>query len=150
TDNNDVIQSFSSRGPGQNGAIKPQVMAPGVNIRSTVPGGGYALMGGTSMSSPHGAGVAALLLSANPSLSGNPTALEVLMEQYAVGKTTTDACGGIPAGAIPNNTAGWGRIDALAAVNAATAPDTPPTVMLTSPSNGAVFTAPGPISLAAT
>ncbi len=150
TDNNDVIQSFSSRGPGQNGSIKPQVMAPGVGIRSSVPGGGYATMSGTSMSSPHAAGLAALLLSANPSLSGNPIGLEVLMEQSAVGITTTDACGGVAAGAIPNNTAGWGRIDALAAYNAATAPDTPPTVALTSPADGAVFTAPGSIPLVAT
>jgi len=150
TDNNDVIQSFSSRGPGQSNSIKPQLMAPGVSIRSSVPGGGYATMGGTSMSSPHAAGLAALLLSANPSLSGNPIGLEVLMEQSAVGKTTTDTCGGIASGAIPNNTAGWGRIDAVAAVNAALAPDTPPTIQLAMPADGSVFTAPGPIPIAAT
>ncbi|HEY7113574.1 MAG TPA: S8 family serine peptidase [Thermoanaerobaculia bacterium] len=149
TDNNDVIQNFSSRGPGQNGSIKPQIMAPGVGIRSSVPGGGYATMSGTSMSSPHAAGVAALILSANPSLEGNPVGLEVLMEQSARGLTTTNTCGAIPSGAIPNDTAGWGRVDAPAAYNAATAPDTPPSVTLTSPADGAVFAAPGLIPLAA-
>src|SRR4029453_1502730 len=69
--------------------------------------------------------------------------------QAAVPKPTTETCGGIAAGAVPNNTSGWGRIDALAAYTRAVAPNSPPPVVLTSPTNGAVFTAPAAISLVA-
>ncbi len=62
------IAKFSLRGPGpvrySNNEIKPDVSAPGVNIRSAMPGGGYTLMDGTSMASPHVAGIAALLYQA--------------------------------------------------------------------------------------
>ena len=60
------IASFSNR-VGNSGSV--QIDAPGVGIYSTYLGGGYATMSGTSMASPHIAGLAALTLSANPSLT---------------------------------------------------------------------------------
>ena len=60
--------SFSSRGTGESGEIKPNLAAPGVNVRSSVPGGGYGTISGTSMASPHTAGTVALIWSASPAL----------------------------------------------------------------------------------
>lgn len=58
TDSDDTRASFSSTGP----AV--ELAAPGVAIRSTLPGGGYADWNGTSMASPHVAGTAALVIAA--------------------------------------------------------------------------------------
>lgn len=65
------IATSSGRGPSpcDMTSIKPEVTAPGTSIRSTLPGGGYGNLTGTSMASPHVAGAATLLRQVNPSLT---------------------------------------------------------------------------------
>ena len=112
TDSADAIAGFSSRGPVTvDGSYrsKPDIAAPGVGIRSSVPGGYAGGWSGTSMAGPHVAGLVALLLSAHPELKGQVDAIERLIEQTAV------PCGS----PVPNTAFGWGRIDALAALGLA-------------------------------
>jgi serine protease AprX len=125
TDASDAIAGFSSRGPvtsDGSGRRKPDISAPGVAIRSCVPGGGYAdgsTWSGTSMATPHVAGLFALVWSAVPDLVGNLATTELVITSTAVHLTTTQSCGGDTSTSVPNNVFGWGRIDALAAVQAA-------------------------------
>ena len=120
TNSSDDIASFSSRGPvtidGSN-RLKPDISAPGVDIRSSTVGGGYGGNSGTSMAGPHVAGLVALVLSAKPELTGDVDAVENVIEQTALSLTTAQGCGGDAGDAVPNNVFGWGRIDALAAIN---------------------------------
>ena len=120
TDINDSIAHFSSRGPVTvytSTKVKPDISAPGVNIRSCVPGGSYEVMDGTSMAGPHVAGLVALIISANPSLAGNVDSIEKIINKTAVFPSIKNQiCNGVPETAIPNYTFGHGRIDALAAV----------------------------------
>ncbi len=104
TDAEDDVANFSSRGPSPWGQIKPEVVAPGVEIRSSMHGGGYKTWNGTSMSAPHVAGLVALLRQANPNLSVTATTQII---------TSTAVPLKVPG---PNNTSGWGRIDAYRAV----------------------------------
>jgi serine protease AprX len=115
----DQIASFSSRGPVTYGGqtyIKPDIAAPGVSIRSSLRGGSYGTMQGTSMAAPHVAGAVALLLSAAPSLIGNVDAIE----QTLTGTAEPKFDGQCGAAAPPNNVWGWGILNAQAAVEAVT------------------------------
>ena len=114
----DEIAGFSSRGPvtvdGSN-RLKPDIVAPGVGIESTIPGDDYGLNQGTSMAAPHVAGLVALLVSADPALAGDVDALEAVITTSAVPLTSDQGCGDDTPASVPNNVYGWGRIDALAA-----------------------------------
>ncbi|MYW66495.1 S8 family serine peptidase [Streptomyces sp. SID8379] len=114
-DRNNRIAEFSARGPGVDGTVKPNIAAPGVNIRSAAPGGGYVAESGTSMASPHTAATVALLWSAAPALRGDVAATEAILNKSAVDVDDT-SCGGT---AGFNNVWGEGRLDAYAAVSAA-------------------------------
>ncbi|MBS1963858.1 MAG: S8 family serine peptidase [Bdellovibrionales bacterium] len=138
-----TIASFSSRGPSKfDNEIGPDLVAPGVNIRSSVPGGQYAQFGwsGTSMAGPHVAGAAALLWSIKPDLIGDIEKTTDILKQSATPKTTSQSCGGVSGSAIPNNTYGMGVIDLEKALQLAgakaprTEAPTPPTPPTTPPS----------------
>ncbi len=105
----DNVARFSSRGPSPFGsAVRPHVVAPGVGVRSSAPGGAYWSWNGTSMAAPHVAGVAALVKSAAPAL--DPATMLFVLTSTAKPLSTT----------IPNNDSGWGLVDALRAVLAVT------------------------------
>jgi subtilisin family serine protease len=110
-DINNQIAWFSSRGQSAFGDIKPNISAPGVDVRSSVPGG-YAAFSGTSMASPHVAGTVALMWSAAPALLGDVAATRVLLDQTAIDVDDT-SCGG---SAADNNIWGEGRLDAFVSV----------------------------------
>ncbi len=117
TDINDNIALFSNRGPviidGSN-RRKPDISAPGVSVRSTIPGNSYGTFSGTSMASPHVAGAVALLLSARPYLDGQPALIQNALEWSAFARPSA-GCEPSGLAAVPNNTYGWGRLDAMAA-----------------------------------
>lgn len=119
---NDSIASFSSRGPvlvDGSKRLKPNVTAPGVSVLSAIRGGNYARFSGTSMAGPHVAGAAALIISANPALAGQVETIENILEQTAMPMIAETNCGDLETNAVPNATYGFGRIDVLAAVEAA-------------------------------
>ncbi len=128
TDSGDNIADFSSRGPAPNQSpwnnpqywprpdwnlIKPNIAAPGVEVRSTVPGGGYESSGwsGTSMATPHVSATIALMLEKNPTLD-----FEMI---YDILLNSVDEPP--QGGTYPNNNYGWGRLNALRAIE-----NTPP------------------------
>jgi serine protease AprX len=124
------LASNSSRGPSlfyDPSLLKPNVSAPGVAVRSStsISDTSFATISGTSMAGPHVAGVIALLWSAVPSLSRNIEATRSILQNTAnpdVSLITPQTCGGVSSNQIPNNSFGYGRVDALAALNAAVPP----------------------------
>ncbi|MFD1933159.1 S8 family serine peptidase [Nonomuraea mangrovi] len=149
-DVNNVVYNRSSKGEGENGEIKPNIAAPAVNVRSSVPGGGYSSFTGTSMASPHVAATVALIWSASPRLRGDIAATRPLLDSTAIDVNDT-SCGGT---AADNNVWGEGRLDAFAAVSAAPREglgELKGTVTAAgSPLSGATVSVTGPISRTAT
>lgn len=134
---NDTIANFSSRGSvmvDSSNRLKPNVTAPGVATTSymTVGDGSgnwnYVNASGTSMAGPHVAGLVALMISADSTLAGDVNRIEDIIEQTTVQRTTDQNCGGISGMTIPNNTYGYGVVDALAAVNQAIATSSTTTI----------------------
>jgi subtilisin family serine protease len=133
----DTVSSLSSRGPNPlTGRAGPDLVAPGDRVRSAMPGGSYAYLSGTSMAGPHVAGAVALLWQANPGLAGRVDYTAELLR-----KTSTpiyvpgESCGGVDSGAtVPNNSAGWGRLDVLRAVQVAGNGSSRLAVLVTDPS----------------
>ena len=151
-DRNNNLAVFSSAGPvtvDGSGRIKPDIVAPGVDVLSAVPGGGYGRNSGTSMAGPHVAGVVALIWSANPDLIGDIAGTEaILIESAAPFQPDPDAAAlpedlaGAPdflaqmaaqtadpvsgtclaetdTAVVPNNVAGYGIVNAYEAVKLA-------------------------------
>jgi subtilisin family serine protease len=112
----DTIANFSARGPvtadGSN-RREPDLTAPGTNILSSINGGVYqGGWQGTSMAAPHVAGAVALIWSARPGLIGQVALTELILNATAA-HIPSSSCG---SSGWPNNTFGYGRLDALAAV----------------------------------
>ncbi|MFE6037824.1 S8 family serine peptidase [Streptomyces sp. NPDC056452] len=115
-DSTGKIANFSGFGPSLvDGSAKPNISAPGVNIRSTWPGSTYKAINGTSMATPHVAGAVALLWSSAPALIGDIDGTRALLNEGATDVDDTH-CGGT---AGMNNVWGEGKLDILASVNKA-------------------------------
>src|SRR5207248_133943 len=141
-DISNVLASFSSRGPSTYytpNLLKPNISAPGVNVRSTLrtSDSGFGPMSGTSMAGPHVCGVVALLWSARPELVRDIATTKSILQNTANPSVTVSAqtCGGTPSTQIPNNSFGYGRVDALVAVSFGSPTPTPtPTATATATS----------------
>jgi subtilisin family serine protease len=121
TDNNDGRASFSNYG-----ASTVDIGAPGVNILSTYGTSGYSYLNGTSMACPHVAGAAALVYSANPSYSYT----QVKNRLMSTARAVSSLSGRCVTGGVLNVQAALGS----------SAPNTAPTVAISSPGSNASFT----------
>ena len=110
---------YSSRGPTGDGRLKPDLMAPGGAIMSASAGSGdgYVSYSGTSMATPHVAGVAALMIQANPDVSptSNTDYVKQILRETSDHKVPLDIdCGELY---TPNNCYGWGTVELIGAIS---------------------------------
>jgi bacillopeptidase F len=128
TDSSDIIASFSARGPAPDQSpwndstywyypdwnlLKPDVSAPGVNVRTSYNNGGYVTYSGVSFSTGHVTGGVALFVQKDSLLTVSD--LYYLFRDYC-----DQPSGG---GSYPNNNYGWGRINLWRALQAVAAVD---------------------------
>lgn len=106
------ISVFSSAGPTRDGRLKPEISGPGEIIVAPQPNNQYQAKQGTSMSSPHIAGLVALMFQRNRSLT--QTQIKDILTKTARKDAAT--------GAVPNQVWGYGKMDAKATVDAVAAP----------------------------
>ena len=114
------MAQFSSRGPvtvDGSERIKPDIVAPGVDIFSSLPEGTYGVNSGTSMAGPHLVGVVALIWSAQPELIGDIDATEQLIIDTAQPYSGNRL--GCFSGNTPSNAYGFGVVDVYEAVKQA-------------------------------
>jgi subtilisin family serine protease len=112
TEDNDNMTYFSSWGPTDDGRIKPEVCAPGLDIYSTFPGNAYDYMSGTSMATPITSGCIALMLEqfaiSYPALTPLPSTVKAILINTAVDLGN----------AGPDYAYGFGRVNVQSAVDA--------------------------------
>ncbi len=106
----DFVAYFSSRGPVSSFYIKPDLVAPGVFINTTLTDGRYNFTSGTSFAAPHVTGAVALLLEKNPELKPN--------EIKSILVTTTDFVEDAYENKFPLEATGSGRLNVTRAFNA--------------------------------
>ena len=122
SDSRDALASFSSIGPTEDGRIKPDLVAPGSGVLSTVADQrSYATNSGTSMAAPHIAGAVALLWSANPDLISDYDTTYAALTSSAVPIELSDRFDGAGfadcrPNLLPNNLIGYGRLNIYTAV----------------------------------
>ena len=109
-----AVEGFSSRGPTNDGRIKPDIVAPDA-VSVTGAGGFGTPFFGSSAAAPHAAAVAALLLECRPDLTREELRAAIVESAVDIGDSG------------PDNASGWGRVDAVAATDAANCANAPPT-----------------------
>ena len=122
TDGPDTMADFSSRGPCEDGRIKPDIVAPGTWIASLKSASAtdenawapidnyYFYMGGTSQAGPHASGAAAVFVQYYRQTVTNTTPSPALVKAALI-NSATDMNDGFSTAAVPNMDEGWGRID---------------------------------------
>jgi subtilisin family serine protease len=120
-DNMGELAIFSSIGPTKVDnlhLIKPDIVAPGMDVLSSTPGDTYAKYSGTSMAGPHVVGVVALMWAANPELIGDIQATkQALIESAIPYSGSLPDCPGVAE--YPSTAVGYGILNAYQAVKLA-------------------------------
>ncbi len=119
-DVSDNVTSFSRRGPVFSGVVeieKPDITAPGSSIKSSLNNGAWGAMSGTSMASPHIAGIVALILQGNPLIDVD--GIKELLKNTAYKKSGVT---------YHSRDYGWGRADAFNAITFLVNENEPPVI----------------------